>query len=115
MQKMRKSWNFLDYIRPPKLKDVIGMSDWCQRWTDIKNTTWNCQADLTIGFMIKNDDQKSAYALGASLGRYMENSLECNTIHNFLIWPRTGFNPAKNNGIWNSYFSHRIINGFPRI
>ncbi len=24
----------------------------------------------------KNDDQKSAYALGASLGRYMENSLK---------------------------------------
>lgn len=31
-------------------------------------------ADSKAAF--KNDDQKSAYALGASLGRYMENSLK---------------------------------------
>ena len=31
-------------------------------------------ADAKSAF--KNDDQKSAYALGASLGRYMENSLK---------------------------------------
>ncbi len=31
---------------------------------------------LTAKQRSKNDDQKSAYALGASLGRYMENSLK---------------------------------------
>ncbi len=40
-------------------------------------------ADSKAAF--KNDDQKSAYALGASLGRYMENSLkECNQVNHLI-------------------------------
>ncbi len=36
----------------------------------------NRQLPLIAKQHFKNDDQKAAYALGASLGRYMENSLK---------------------------------------
>lgn len=39
-----------------------------------KTTTASASSAKTVTF--KNDDQRAAYALGASLGRFMENSLE---------------------------------------
>ncbi|PJG64291.1 FKBP-type peptidyl-prolyl cis-trans isomerase FkpA [Yersinia kristensenii] len=40
------------------------------------NTAKTADAAATTNSAFKNDDQQSAYALGASLGRYMDNSLK---------------------------------------
>ena len=46
---------------------------------------------------------------------FIENYLKCDAIHDFLIWPRTGSNPADINGFQSHTEKKNIFYDLPKL